>query len=181
MKLLKREEIARACPVRPPERTSINGQKSIGTGAVKRYDAEKGCGFILPDDDGGEIMVTADCLRRFGRARSPEANRVKVICAAGPRGRYAAEILAFDRPEPPELFTDAESARPPALLSIEAASGPLMPARVRWFGPEMGYGFVNVFGESEDIFVHMETVRDCGLDCLSDGEAVAVRTCRGPR
>jgi CspA family cold shock protein len=81
-------------------------------------------------------------------------------------------------PMPPGF---AEDARPTEFLGAEAEAGPLQPARVKWFDKQKGFGFVNVFGNSEDVFVHMETVRRCGFQDLSSGEGMAVRTFRGPR
>jgi CspA family cold shock protein len=58
---------------------------------------------------------------------------------------------------------------------------PLQPARVKWFDKAKGFGFVNAFGESDDVFVHMEVLHACGLSDLQPGEAVCIRSTRGPR
>ena len=43
-----------------------------------------------------------------------------------------------------------------ALSEIE-----LQPGRIKWFDKAKGFGFANVFGKSEDIFVHIDVLRRC--------------------
>lgn len=161
-----------------PEReagTTISGQ-------VKWYDSVKGYGFVIPDDGGADVMVHASCVRAAGRVMLPEGSRVRMLCGQGARGLHAQELLEVDEPAPEErLDPDGRPTRPTDFLGPETVTGPLEPARVKWFDKQKGFGFVNVFGSAEDIFVHMETVRRCGFQDLTSGEGMAVRTFRGPR
>ncbi|WP_325166432.1 cold-shock protein [Thermohalobaculum xanthum] len=157
---------------------------SVVAGRVKWYDAVKGYGFVVPDSGDGDIMVHASCVRSFGRTALPEGARVEVITAEGARGLHAQEILNVADPDPQVEGAypgSAESPRPTDFLGPEADVGPLQPARVKWFDKQKGFGFVNVFGIAEDVFVHMEIVRRSGFADLSSGEGMAVRTFRGPR
>lgn len=154
---------------------------SVIWGHVKWYDAVKGYGFVVPEDGGSDIMVHASCVRAFGKMALTEGARVRLLANHGQRGLNAQEILEIEEPEGVEGGELAESARPTEFLGPDVEVGPLVPARVKWFDKQKGFGFVNIFGRSEDVFVHMETVRRCGFQDLASGEGMAVRTFRGPR
>ena len=164
------------------------GSSQTVWGRVKWYDAVKGYGFLVPEDGGPDIMVHASCVRASGRLALREGDRVHVVYGRGQRGLAAQEILEVEEAEEPPRPTDtaqppgfAESPRPTEFLAAADELGPLVPARVKWFDKQKGFGFVNVFGNPEDVFVHMETVRRSGFQDLASGEAMAVRTTRGPR
>jgi cold shock protein len=158
-----------------------SGEGAVVAGQVKWYDAVKGYGFVVPDGGGSDVMVHASCVRAFGRVALSEGAHVRLVAMASARGLQAQKLVEVNEPEggaPPGF---AEDARPTEFLGLEVESGPLQPARVKWFDKQKGFGFVNVFGKNEDVFVHMETVRRCGFQDLSSGEGMAVRTFRGPR
>ena len=160
---------------------------AIVTGQVKWYDAVKGYGFVIPDDGGGDVMVHASCVRNFGVTALLEGARVRIVTTMGARGLHAQELLEVDnsavaaRPAADEMGHASAIPRPTDFLGPDAELGPLVPARVKWFDKQKGFGFVNVFGRPEDVFVHMEIVRRCGFPDLASGEGMAVRTFRGPR
>lgn len=157
------------------------GTGSAVWGQVKWYDSVKGYGFVVPEGGGPDIMVHASCVRAFGKMTLAEGSRICLLAARGQRGLNAQEILEVEESEVPEAHGFAEPTRPTEFLGPEVEVGPLVPARVKWFDKQKGFGFVNVFGQPDDVFVHMETVRRCGFQDLSSGEGMAVRTFRGPR
>ena len=58
---------------------------------------------------------------------------------------------------------------------------PPLPARVKWFDRAKGFGFANVFGRRDDVFLHIEVVRHSGFADLVQGEAVGMRVVEGRR
>lgn len=153
------------------------------TGQVKWYDAVKGYGFVVPDGGGADVMIHASCVRAFGKMTLIEGAMVRMICVQGERGLHAQSLLSVTEPEMEGVALSGfgEASRPSEFQGLNAEVGPLEPARVKWFDKQKGFGFVNVFGKPDDVFVHMETVRRCGFQDLSSGEGMAVRTFRGPR
>jgi CspA family cold shock protein len=130
-------------------------------------------------------MVHASCVRAFGRVALAEGAEVKLVPVESPRGLQAQKLIEVTEPEEMPMAMAmpgfAEDARPTEFLGSEVELSNLQPARVKWFDKQKGFGFVNIFMNTEDVFVHMETVRRCGFQDLSSGEGMAVRTFRGPR
>ena len=148
-------------------------------GLVKWFDPTKGFGFVVPDTGGADVLLHANVLRNFGQSSVADGSRIELTIQHTARGVQAVEVLAI---EPPE---DDGS---PVLADIPADEGefaldevPFEPARVKWFDKAKGFGFANVFGRPEDVFVHVEVLRRSGLADLQPGEAVALRVVDGAR
>lgn len=151
------------------------------SGSVKWFDGNKGFGFISDDEGGSDILLHANVLRNYGHSSVVEGTRIKVEIIQSQRGLQATEVLSLDIPEiDPETIL-----RGVADLGIDFdaldKSQPLTPARVKWFDKGKGFGFVNIFQGTDDVFVHMEVLRAYGMSELVQGEALCVRTTDGPR
>ena len=145
-------------------------------GRVKWYNVAKGFGFVVSDDPGPDILIHVNVLRSFGQTSVADGSIVELRAQESHRGLQATEIISIAAPPLNELESqDVETPSGPAPAS------PLEPARVKWFDKLRGFGFVNVFGSTEDVFIHMEVLRQSRLVDLQAGEAVAIRIRQGPR
>lgn len=140
-------------------------------GRVKWFDIGKGYGFVVADDEEGDILLHGNVLRAFGFTSVAEGAEIDVEVQQTERGRQAVEVLEIMPGE------EAQLPEPPAPPS----EAPLEPGRVKWFDRGKGFGFVNIFGRPEDVFLHMEVLRQFGYGEVTAGDVLAVRVVAGPR
>ncbi len=154
-------------------------QKKIGK--VKWFDTAKGFGFVVDDEGGPDILLHANVLRNFGRSSVAEGIEIEIMVVASERGQQASEIVSMAQPDsvPENALRGLEEAG--IDLSTLSEHSDLTPARVKWFDKVKGFGFLNVFESTEDIFVHAEVLRAYGISELQQSEAVTIRTASGPR
>jgi CspA family cold shock protein len=147
-------------------------------GKVKWFDPVKGFGFVLSDEGGADILLHANVLRNFGQSSVADSARIEIGVQKTDRGVQAVEVYRID---PPEDSLGLPLADFEAFDPEEIKSAPLQPARVKWFDKTKGFGFANVFGKSDDVFLHVEVLRRSGLAELQPGEALSVRVIEGRR
>lgn len=147
-------------------------------GTVKWFDPGKGFGFVVSDEGGADILLHINVLRNFGQSSVADGARVEILTCMTKRGVQAVEVISI---APPSAEKTAALGDLAELSKAALNEAPLEPARVKWFDKAKGFGFANVFGKPEDVFLHIEVLRAAGLADVQPGEALAIRVIDGKR
>jgi len=158
--------------------TEEDGETLVLRGRVKWFDPTKGFGFIVSDETLTDVLLHANVLRNFGQGSIADGAGITVRAQKTLRGMQAVEVVQI---EPPEGVTFAVNDETEQISSEAMQALAMEPARVKWFDKGKGFGFANVFGRAEDVFVHVEVLRRSGYADLVAGEAVALRIVDGKR
>ncbi|MDB2577477.1 cold shock domain-containing protein [Tateyamaria sp.] len=158
--------------------TEYTTDSDIVVGTVKWFDPVKGFGFVVANTGGPDILLHVNVLRDFGQSSVADGASIEVRVQNTDRGVQAVEVLEVA----PPIHDVTDSLADIADLDDDVIAGtPLVPARVKWFDKGKGFGFANVFGKPEDVFLHVEVLRRSGLSDLQPGEALALRVISGNR
>ena len=147
------------------------------TGRVKWFDSTRGFGFLVSGEVDGDVLLHFSVLREHGRRSVPEGAIVECVPVRHERGLQARRVLSIDLssalPAAPRSSICPSERSDRAALS--QAAGEFEPVEVKWFNRVKGYGFVTRGGGEQDVFVHMETVRQAGLGELQPGQTLEAR------
>lgn len=140
------------------------------SGSIKWFDVAKGYGFVVPDGGGNDILLHVTILRRDGFQTAPEGARIVCEALNRSKGMQVFRVISLDE------STATHPAMHPARTHVQVVptSGYEI-AIVKWFNRVRGFGFLTRGQGTEDIFVHMETLRKFGLAELKPGDSLLVR------
>ena len=87
----------------PPQ--DDGGEGTVVNGKVKWFRADKGYGFVTPDDNSGDIFLHVSVLKRRNIQDVPQGSTISCEVVQGQKGRQVSRILDLDvstaTPTPP--------------------------------------------------------------------------------
>jgi CspA family cold shock protein len=179
-------------PAAPRDRAPRGGGGAQGT--VRFFNAEKGFGFIEPDEGGDDVFVHFSAIVDDGGYRSlDEGQRVEYSASPGQRGMQADSVQPLGsgggggggrsagrddrRPSAPR-----DRDRAPRAPRGGGGGGAGGQGTVRFFNAEKGFGFIEPDAGGDDVFVHYSAIVDRGgYRSLDEGQRVAYTASPGQK
>ncbi len=129
-------------------------------GTVRWFDAERGFGFLAPEDGSPDVFVHASEIVGDGGTKVlREGQAVVFEVGENDRGPQALRV---------RVTADAAAGGAVGLLGT-----------VNWYEPGKGYGFVSPDGGGPDVFVHSSAIVTGGV--VAEGQRVAFLVVEGER
>jgi len=169
-------------------------------GTVKWFDAEKGFGFIAPEDGGRDVFVHFSAIADEGGFRTlDEGQTVEFEASDGQRGPQAESVrpVGGGAPRRPDAGYGRDRGdrgrdggrdggrdrgRDDDRSRGRSPRGGRSTGTVTWFDDDKGFGFIEPDDGGPDVFVHFSAIADRGgYRSLDEGQRVEFEASDGQR
>ena len=164
-------------------------------GTVKWFNAEKGFGFIAPDDGGPDVFVHFSAIADEGGFRTlDEGQQVEFEASQGQRGLQADSVrpvgggaprrqdAGYDRDRDRGRDDRGRGRDDRGRDGGRPSRGGRTTGTVTWFDNDKGFGFIQPDDDGPDVFVHFSAIADRGgYRSLDEGQRVEFEASEGQR
>lgn len=158
-------------------RPSSSSDPDFGA-VVKRFDPERGFGFVSLDGSSGDAFLHIRVLQQAGADAPTPGTRLRVRVGKGERGPQVTEVLEVGSRE----TARPREARATSVSSTQQiAPGEDVRGTVKWYNAAKGFGFIAREDGGDDVFVHATALERSGTAPLAEGQAVIMQVVQGKR
>ena len=133
---------------------------------LKWFNAAKGFGFVIPDDNPADAFLHVTQLQKLGMHGLGEGAEIICHIDYGQKGATVIDVVEIVDAGilPPDLLAhDVENAAPFSCKGI-----------VKWYKPDKGFGFITPDDGMKDIFVHKSCLDREKIEELYAGQRVRI-------
>jgi len=144
---------------------------------VKRFDAEKGFGFVAVVG-GSDAFIHIRQFEAAGHSSVPEGAHIKVRIGQGQKGLEVTEVIEV---KVNAARSGSSAERRPAAASQVVGQTTESMGTVKMYKADKGFGFVGQDGGGKDVFVHATALERAGLSGLAEGQRVRMQIGQGQK
>lgn len=129
---------------------------------LKWFDAEKGFGFVIPENSQGDAFLHAAVLRSAGITSLGDGATILCRVQQRAKGAQVSEVLTvLDAGGP------SKSLAPSKYTDVTGV--------VKWYKAERGYGFVAADDQGKDVLLTQRCLKQYGFDFIQPRTPLAMK------
>jgi CspA family cold shock protein len=140
--------------------------QKISKAKLKWFNAAKGFGFVVPDDNPVDAFLHITQLQKLGIHALGEGAEVLCMVEYREKGATVSELI--------EVITVGRVPEGAVLVDTMPEGGYQTKGIMKLYFEDKGFGFVSPDDGMKDIFVHKSCMDQCGVAELHPGQAVRV-------